>query len=124
LVVFCILGLVAGCETKPVSSSISSTDVKPAAFNANHDPTVDFNVPDMMCPEGCGVAVKEILSEQPGVKDVYVDFDAKMATVAVEKGKFDADKAIAALIDRQFTHSTLRTEGSAKPQAADAVKVQ
>ena len=37
-----------------------------------------------MCPDGCGEKVKEILSEQPGAKEVVVDFDTKTATVAVE----------------------------------------
>ena len=63
----------------------------------------------MMCPEGCGAKTKEILSEQPGAKEVVVNFDAKTATVAVEKDKFDADAAIAALVDHGFEHSTLKS---------------
>ena len=68
--------------------------------------TVAFNVPDMMCPEGCGEKVKEILSEQPGAKEVIVDFDAKTATVAIgRRQKFDADAAVAALVDHRFKNS-------------------
>lgn len=67
----------------------------------------------MMCEEGCGAAVKGILTKQPGAKDVVVDFDAKLATVAVEEGKFDAQQALAALVDKGFDHSALATEGAA-----------
>jgi copper chaperone CopZ len=79
-----------------------------ASFNKAGAPTVEFSVPDMMCPEGCGAKVKEILSEQPGATDVYVDFPNKTATVAVDKDKFDTGKAIAALVDHQFNHSALK----------------
>ena len=79
------------------------------AFNVAGAPTVEFNVPDMMCPEGCGAKTKEILSEQPGAKEVVINFDAKTATVAIEEGKFDPDAAIAALVDHGFENSTLKT---------------
>jgi copper chaperone CopZ len=94
----------------------------PAAFNAAGAPVIEFSVPDMMCAEGCGVAVKEILAKQPGVTDVVVDFDGKVATVAIEEGKFDADQALAALVDRQFTNSSLKNGSAAEPQAAEAVQ--
>jgi copper chaperone CopZ len=96
----------------------------PAAFNAAHAPTVEFSVPDMMCPEGCGVKIKEILAEQPGAKEVLVDFDSKTATVAIEEGKFDSQKAIAALVDHSFGQSTLKGDAAAKPQVeAEAAPV-
>lgn len=74
---------------------------------------VRISVPDMMCEEGCAATVKGILSKQPGAKDVVVDFDAKLATVAVEEGTFDAQQALAALIDKGFDHSKLAAEGAA-----------
>ncbi len=72
--------------------------------------------------------VKEILSEQPGAKEVIVDFDSKTATVAVDPGQFDAKQAIAALVDHQFDHSAVKGEAaatdSAKPHAAEKAAVQ
>ncbi len=61
--------------------------------------------------------MKEILSKQPGAKDVIVDFPHKTATVAVDKDKFDAKQAIAALADHQFNHSTLKDAVAAGPDA-------
>jgi copper chaperone CopZ len=104
-----------GCnEATNAELSVPEAATTPAAFNADGAPTVQFSVPDMMCPESCAVKVKEILSEQPGAKDVVVDFDSKTATVAIDKDKFDADAAIAALVDHAYDHSTL------KPAADDA----
>lgn len=103
---FALLGLsvsLIGCT----GDEVPSPAVTPAAFNSTGAPTVAFTVPDMMCAEGCGTKVKEILSEQPGAKEVVVDFDAKTATVAVDPAKFDADAALAALVDHQFTNSTI-----------------
>lgn len=82
-------------------------EISPAVFNTAGTPTVAFAVPDMMCAVGCGAKVKEILSEQPGAKNVVVDFDSKTATVTVDPAKFDADAALAALVDHQFTNSTI-----------------
>jgi copper chaperone CopZ len=72
-----------------------------------------------MCAESCAVKTKEILSKVPGAKDVIVDFDTKTATVAIDEGEFDADAAIAALVDHSFVHSTLK-DGAANPVAASA----
>jgi copper chaperone CopZ len=108
-----------GCAESTRESAISAVEATPTAFNVAGDPTVEFNAPDMMCPEGCGEKVKEILSEQPGAKEVVVNFEAKTATVAVEKDKFDADAAIAALVDYGFEHSTLKTD-DAPADAVDA----
>ena len=69
-------------------------------------------MPDMMCPEGCGAKTKEILSEQPGAKEVVINFDAKTATVAIDEGKFDADAAVAAMVDHGFDHTTRKTDDS------------
>lgn len=113
-----LLIFVVGCSEPNTATSDTIPESRTAAaFNSAGGPTVEFSVPDMMCAEGCGVAVKEILAKQPGAKDVLVDFDAKLARVAIEEGKFDADKALAALVDRQFTNSSLKDAG-AEPQAA------
>jgi len=109
--VFVVVGSILGCS----ESYSSAPETTAASFNAAGAPTVEFSVPDMMCPEGCGVAVKEILAKQPGAKDVIVDFDAKLARVAIEEGKFDANKALAALVDRQFTNSSLKGAANTIP---------
>lgn len=108
------LNLVVGCSRQSAEP----------AFNLAGAPTVQFSVPDMMCPEGCGAKVTEILSKQPGAKDVLVEFDSKTATVAIDRDKFDAQKAVAALVDCQFKNSTLKDANTAKPQAAEAKSVQ
>lgn len=99
-------------------SSTAAVESTPAVFNTGGAPTVEFSVPDMMCPEGCGEKTKEILAGQPGAKDVMIDFPAKTAIVAVEGDAFDADEALAALVDHGFDHSTLKDEAAAKPQTA------
>src|SRR3954471_18889749 len=101
-----------GCR-KQDQNTASSESLTQAAFNPSSAPTVQFTVPDMMCPEGCGEKVKEILSQQPGAKDVVVDFDSKTVTVAVDKEKFDSKQAIAALVDHQFSHAALKDAGGA-----------
>jgi len=106
----------AGCNQQATQSQVSDDAITRASFNKAGAPTVEFSVPDMMCPEGCGAKVKELLSEQPGAKDVFVDFPNKTATVAVDKDKFDAKKAIATLVDHQFNHSALKdSKTSATP---------
>lgn len=92
----------------------------PVAFNVDGAPTVEFNVPDMMCPTSCVAKTREILSQQPGAKEVLVDFDTKTAVVAIEADQFDASQAIAALVDHGFDHSTVKSEVSTKSAAAIA----
>lgn len=111
----------AGCGGEVERESSAVGNVTAAAFNPSNAPTVEFSVPDMMCPDGCGVAVKEILTKQPGATDVLVDFDAKTATVAIEEGKFDSDKALAALVDKQFSNSSLREGIAAKSQGESEI---
>lgn len=102
-----------GCSDTVRQTSDGTTEPATAvAFNVDGAPTVEFSAPDMMCPESCAVKVKEILSEQPGAKEVVVDFDAKTATVAVEPGKFDPEAAVAALIDHGFDHSAIKSAGN------------
>jgi len=123
------LVLLAGCsEHVAKSPTVDAAAVTQASFNKSGAPTVEFSVPDMMCPEGCGAKVKEILSEQPGAKDVLVNFPAKTAKVAVDKDKFDAKQAIAALVDHQFKNSALKDASASAatptPPATDAKSVQ
>jgi len=114
------LALVVGCSDQASRTPVAKEAVTPASFNVAGAPTVEFTVPDMMCPEGCGEKVKEILSGQPGAKDVLVEFDSKTVKVAVDKDKFDTKQAIAALVDHQFKNSTLKTADEAT--TGDATK--
>jgi copper chaperone CopZ len=123
-----VLILVVGCSQSNQRTGDVTKSTTPVSFNTAGAPTVEFSVPDMMCPEGCGEKVKEILAEQPGAKDVLVDFPAKTAKVAIDKDKFDAKQAVAALVDHQFKNSALKDANTATaalpPPAADAKSVQ
>ena len=88
----------------------------PVVFNVEGAPTVEFSVPDMMCEHSCVPTVRETLAAQPGVKDVKVELESKTATVAVDKDAFDADAAVAALVDLQFTETKLTHPTDGKPQ--------
>lgn len=117
-----VLALVVGCaEQSPEIDVVVGEPTSTVAFNAAGSPTVEFNAPDMMCPESCGAKVKEILSEQPGAKEVVINFEAKTATVAVDQDKFDPAAAIAALKDFGFDHSSLKSDdGAAATPAQDS----
>jgi copper chaperone CopZ len=132
--------LLAGCsESAPVDDAALSNSeaaamvaeetahATPAAFNAEGAPTVAFSVPDMMCEVSCVPAVRAVLAKQPGVKDVKVELETKTATVAVDEATFDAEAAVAALVDKQFKEAKLLTaqagEGTtAAPSEAPAVE--
>jgi copper chaperone CopZ len=114
------VGSIFGCSDK----DLQLPETTATTFNSAGAPTVEFSVPDMMCPDSCAVKTKEILAEQPGAKDVYVDFEAKTATVVVEDGEFDAEQALAALVDHGFDQSTLKDDAAAKPQAAEEAGIQ
>ena len=104
----------SGCaEATNDVTGVAMESATPAVFNVANSPIVEFSVPDMMCPEGCGEATREILAEQEGVKEVKIDFLSKLAVVAVDQEKFNADKALAELIDHGFDNSTLKA-GSAQ----------
>jgi copper chaperone CopZ len=114
-----IFALVVGCAKQSAeTAAVVAEPTSVVAFNVASAPTVEFNVPDMMCLEGCGAKTKEILAELPGAKEVVINFDAKTATVAIEEGKFDADAAIATLKDYGFENSTLNVEASRAEAAA------
>jgi copper chaperone CopZ len=111
-----------GCSDKKVATTeAAKTEAKTVAFNATNAPTVQFEVPDMMCEEGCAATVKEVLKAQPGAVDVKVEFDKKLATVAVDE-KFDKDAAVAALLDKQFPNAKLfaAPEKPTEPSAPNA----
>ena len=112
VVALCILLL--GCSESAVAPSTNSVDdARKVAFNTAGAPTVEFSVPDMMCPESCAVATREILESQPGAQEVFVNFATKSATVAVDEEEFRVDAALEALADRGFVHSEVKT-GEAK----------
>jgi copper chaperone CopZ len=103
--------LLAGCQSEFSTAPEESTaKASPVAFNLEGAPTVAFSVPDMMCEYSCVEQVKKALSSEPGVKDVLVDFEAKRATVAVDREQFDEEAAIATLVDYQFTNSQLAAD--------------
>lgn len=113
------LVLTVGCAERTSVSTVDNAEKSAVVFNVAGAPTVEFNVPDMMCPEGCGEKTKEILSEQPGAKEVVINFEAKTATVAIEDGKFDKAAAIAALVDHGFEHSTLKSDDAESEAVAE-----
>lgn len=101
--------LLVGCSQSNNDMPASgTTTVTPVAFNPENAPTVEFNVPDMMCPEGCGEATRQILADQDGAIDVQIDFPAKTAVVAVDRESFDAGKALDELIDHGFENSSVK----------------
>ncbi|MCC6492289.1 MAG: heavy-metal-associated domain-containing protein [Pirellulales bacterium] len=122
-----LLPLAVGCgQSSPVATTVeqaptaqeAAVAATPASFNVEGVPTVAFSVPDMMCEFSCVPTVRDALAKQPGVKEVKVELETKTATVAVDKDQFDPDAAIAALVDLQFTNTTLASE--AQPEAAPA----
>ena len=116
------LVLFAGCS-RP-ASDVPAGAVTKTSFNKAGAPTVEFTVPDMMCPEGCGAKVKEILSKQPGAKEVRVEFETKTAIVAVDKDKFKSQDAIDALKDCQFKHSALKDGSTAEALTTSATRTE
>jgi copper chaperone CopZ len=111
--------VLCGCVRESSDVIETGTAATPVAFNVSGAPTVEFSVPDMMCPTSCVAKTKEILSQQPGAKEVRVDFDTKTAIVAVDSAEFNSQQAIAALVDHGFDHSTVKA-ATAKSEAASA----
>lgn len=101
-----VLALCVGCSRDSGATATTSADSQQSTvFNAEGAPTLVFDVPGMMCEDGCTVKVHEILSERPGVKEVEVDFPNRTATIAIDKSQFDSDAAVAALVDHGFENS-------------------
>ena len=103
--------LATGCQTEsaPTATEVEKTEVEatPVAFNIDGAPTAKLEVPDMMCQYSCAAKVKEVLTAQTGVKEVEIDFESKIATVAVDEANFDGEAAVAALVDYQFSNTKL-----------------
>lgn len=115
-VVTLFVAFVGGLITSNEEAAVGRESTAPVAFNATGAPTIEFNLPDMMCEDGCAWTVNDILSKQQGAKDVRVDFEAKTATVAIEEGKFDQQLALAELVDKGFGNSTLNSQ---EPEASE-----
>lgn len=66
--------------------------------------TIEFSVPDMMCPHGCYPGIKEALSEQPNVVSIELGTPAEekadsindRRVIITTEGEFDATAAVAA----------------------------
>jgi len=113
--------ILVGCaDTKTTSTDKAETEATAVAFNVAGAPTVMFEVSDMVC-ESCSAAVHETLAAQPGAKEVTVDLESKVATVAVDEKTFDREAAVAALLDKQFSHAKLvvAPEKPAEPAAPE-----
>ncbi|MCA9235240.1 MAG: heavy-metal-associated domain-containing protein [Planctomycetales bacterium] len=102
-----IVAVTLGCTDAPSADKTTATEAAPAAFNVAGLPTVEFSVPDMMCETSCVPAVRKSLAARPGVKDVQVDLETKTAVVAVDEAEFDADAAVADLLDLGFKDTHL-----------------
>lgn len=100
--------------TETANVEAENTEATPVAFNVAGAPTVQFSVPDMVC-ESCSAAVHETLAAVPGAKEVTVDLEKKVATVAIDRAAFQQQAALAALLDKQFSHAKVL-----EPSEADA----
>lgn len=107
-----LAALSLGCGKPAAPPAESTTDVANEAvtlvFNESGAPTVEFDVPGIHCEVMCVPKVRETLQAQPGVVDVKVDLDTKVATVAIEEEAFDSAAAIEALAAADFPESALR----------------
>jgi len=102
--------LMSGCQSEQSAAPEATTAAPvttPVSFNTAGAPTAALHVPGMFCEFSCVEKVKQVLAEQSGVKEVKIDFETKTATVAIDKAVFDADGAIAALVDYQFMDTEL-----------------
>jgi len=102
-------GLVTGCQTE--SAPQTDTTATPVVFDFGGASTAEMHVPDMMCQYGCAAKVKEVLTALEGVEDVKIDFESRRVGLAIDKTKFDAETAVAALVDYQFSNTKLIADG-------------
>ena len=105
----------SGDSTTQSSAQQDTTQVTEAVFNESGAPEVRIDVPDISC-ESCVAHVKEALISQPGVREVKVSLEDKVATVAIDRESFKPEDAIAILVDYQFGNSKLTKDDS---EAAD-----
>lgn len=108
----CLLLFAVGCSEQQVTVEVPTMDiaVEQAVFNPDNAPTVEFDVPGMHCEHMCVPKVRKTLQEQPGVVDVQVDLESKVAVVAIDEAQFDPNSALEALA-AEFADSKLRTDG-------------
>ena len=125
VVVLFSCGLLLGCGQQPGTQPTTSVSLDHAegnsaaeatqvAFNIDGAPTIEFDVPGMMCPHGCVPKVREAFTEQPGVKDVQVVYATKTAVVAIDEELFNSSDAIATLED-EFGFSGTRLKNADSP---------
>ena len=95
-------------STTGESAQSSNSDTTLVSFNPDGAPTREFNIDGMHCQYACVDKVKTVLKKQQGVKDVKVDFDSKLVTVAVDNSTFNANDAIASLADYEFTATKVK----------------
>lgn len=113
--------MAVGCGESPVAkpqatAGANATTTVETAFNVGKLPTIELSVPDMMCEQSCVPAVRKALAARPGVKDVKVDLATKSAVVAIDKDKFDADAAVADLVDLGFKETKVAIAPVSTPQ--------
>jgi len=101
--------LVTGCQTE--SAPQTEASVTPVRFDFGGAPTAEMHVPDMMCQYACTAQVKKVLTAQEGVEDVKIDFESRRVGLAIDETKFDAEAAVAALVDYQFSNTKLIADG-------------
>ena len=79
-----------------ISTLIATLLLSGSAF-AGTSQTLTFDVQNMNCA-ACPITVKKALEKVPGVSDVKIDFEHKMATMHL-----DTDKANAAMLTKATT---------------------
>ena len=61
-----VSGLIGCNQQAAVIPSSQTANTTPAVFNAAGMPTVEFNVPDMMCPESCAEGERNLVGAARG----------------------------------------------------------
>lgn len=83
----CLLG---ECPNKLGGAAIAATEAKKAVV------TETFEITGMMCTS-CADKVTKALKKQPGVKDLFIDWEAGTGKITYEPGKANPTKIIAAI---------------------------
>lgn len=105
LVCFC------GCRNEVESATTEAVPVEPVAMQ--------IEVPNMVC-ESCVAKVTEVMNKQPGVANVAVDLQSKLATLEVNPAAFDSQAAIDTLRDYQFDGASVVEEVEAKLRTGES----
>ena len=98
----------SGCG-QATSTAATGSEIDPASTTE-----VKFEVEGMNCAVYCKATVENALFVQPGVADVQVDFDTKIATCTVDPEQFNADKAIKALDEASYPGKLLAADSIMK----------